>query len=419
MSRILRRPMFRGGSVDSYGTGIASGLGTRSQYRNGGVSYNPYNKAQTSNLLGRNTPKVLPDMSQFGESKITSIFNPVQITPQGFQKSSPMPGSDELAMLMKNLYPGSAYGEPISEEDIEESLEQGQIFDNYGTASSIRRGEGEKLEPSSRIEEGLFGSGVFDEEDKFREREATRIPFDNVQELRDEPASTSPELEAIRQENIDKIDSSPKKVETPNVNETDETEVTMTDLEKALGLDKARRRDLGDMLGRASAAFLGTGDVREGLSEFMAAEVKAGPSRTERIKSIAGLEEFKAKKAQELYEAKLTATLKQKQGTKGSLQKDIEYLGTLSGADRIAALGKLGYKAPSLSAAIKELKITGQAPDPATIINLATLYIGPDFQGVVDVTEEMSGKAAGTYITTDATALIIVDEQGNTRLQKL
>ena len=193
----------------------------------------------------------------------------------------------------------------------------------------------------------------------------------------------------------------------------------MTDLEKALGLDKARRRDLGDMLGRASAAFLGTGDVREGLSEFMAAEVKAGPSRTERIKSIAGLEEFKAKKAQELYEAKLTATLKQKAGTKGSLQKDIEYLGTLTGADRIAALGKLGYKAPSLSAAIKELKLDGKSPDAATVINLATLYIGPDFKGVVDVTEEMSGKAPGTYITTDATALIIVDEQGNTRLQKL
>ena len=27
MSRILRRPMFRGGPVSSYGTGIASGLG--------------------------------------------------------------------------------------------------------------------------------------------------------------------------------------------------------------------------------------------------------------------------------------------------------------------------------------------------------------------------------------------------------
>ena len=32
MSRILRRPMFRGGRVDARGTGIASGLG----YNNGG-----------------------------------------------------------------------------------------------------------------------------------------------------------------------------------------------------------------------------------------------------------------------------------------------------------------------------------------------------------------------------------------------
>ena len=103
----------------------------------------------------------------------------------------------------------------------------------------------------------------------------------------------------------------------------------------------------------------------------------------------------------------------------GALQKDIKFLRGLTGADRIAALGKLGYKAPSLSAAIKELKITGQAPDAATIINLATLYEGPDFKGIVDVTEELSGKPAGTYITTDATALIIIDEQGNTRLQKL
>ena len=38
MSRILRRPMFRGGRVDSYGTGIASGLadGGRPGYENGG-----------------------------------------------------------------------------------------------------------------------------------------------------------------------------------------------------------------------------------------------------------------------------------------------------------------------------------------------------------------------------------------------
>ena len=38
MSRILRRPMFRGGRVNSYGTGIASGLadGGRVGFRTGG-----------------------------------------------------------------------------------------------------------------------------------------------------------------------------------------------------------------------------------------------------------------------------------------------------------------------------------------------------------------------------------------------
>ena len=92
----------------------------------------------------------------------------------------------------------------------------------------------------------------------------------------------------------------------------------------------------------------------------------------------------------------------------------------MRGADRTAALGKLGYKAPSLSAAIKELKITGQAPDAATIINLAELYIGPDFMGTVDITEDLSNKEEGTYLASDASALVIIDEKGKQpRLQKL
>ncbi len=44
MSRILRRPMFRGGRVSSYGTGIASGLadgGRVGFYRGGSGSYDP------------------------------------------------------------------------------------------------------------------------------------------------------------------------------------------------------------------------------------------------------------------------------------------------------------------------------------------------------------------------------------------
>ena len=342
MSRILRRPMFRGGRVDSYGTGIASGLGQpRIGARYGrffGDRGNPYVPE----------PLKVGQVSQGGLARGRFNFGLPPI-------SSPMPNINEFAQSDTIMTDGSAAG----------------------------------IEDASLIESAP-GEGL----------------------------TTFEEVEAFNK--IDPKEFKVKETKTENnKNEPEDVEVTMTDLEKALGLDKARRRDLGDMLGRASAAFLGAGDVREGLAEFMAAETKAGPSRTERIKSIAGLEEYKSKKAMEALEKKLEYDAKVKAGTMGALQKDIKFLRGLTGPDRIAALGKLGYKAPSLSAAIKELKITGQAPDPATIKSLAQLYIGPDFMGEVDVTEEMSGKAAGTYITTDATALIIVDEKGNTRLQKL
>jgi len=341
MSKILRRPMFRGGPVDSYNTGIASGLGQPRIGAKRGRFFGDVGNPYTAPLL-MDTASVLPPIRK---GRIRG--------PKDFEASRAGTISDAEGLLASNAAMNDAtLNVPTYDFEQEDEL--------------VNVGDVELGLPTSKVED----------------------------------LTTEKVVEKVKDGD-------------------DEVEVTMTDLEKALGLDKARRRDLGDMLGRASAAFLGAGDVREGLAEFMAAETKAGPSRTERIKSIAGLEEFKAKKAQELYESKLAATLKQKQGTKGSLQKDIEYLGTLSGADRIAALGKLGYKAPSLSAAIKELKITGQAPDASTIINLATLYEGPDFKGIVDVTEELSGKPAGTYITTDATALIIIDEQGNTRLQKL
>ena len=184
-------------------------------------------------------------------------------------------------------------------------------------------------------------------------------------------------------------------------------------LEKALGLDRARQEYAADALAAASKAFF------EGRGFEAIADAAAVKSKAPDIKRLAGLEEFKAQKAKELYKEKLDAQARAKAGTIGNLQKDIQFLKGLRGADRIAALGKLGYKAPSLSAAIKELKITGQAPDAATIINLAELYIGPDFKGVVDVTGELSNKPAGTYIASDGSALVIIDEQGKSRLQKL
>ena len=386
MSRILRRPMFRGGKVDSYGTGIASGLasGGRVGYDNGGQIL----RKARSRIRG---PQDFPLNTTFGSMFNADLGSPIKTRsrirgPRDFIKGSTIEDAEGL------LADASATGVTNDGQEFFGNVE-------FGLEDDIRE-QAPKL-------------GVGSDFDKDMENYLT----DNIE--------ISPGLEALRKANIRDANktriedlTTEREVEKVDIKD-DEPEVTMTDLEKALGLDKARRRDLGDMLGRASAAFLGAGDVREGLAEFMAAEAKAGPSRTERIKSIAGLEEYKSKKAMEALEKKLEYDAKVKAGTMGALQKDIKFLRGLTGADRIAALGKLGYKAPSLSAAIKELKITGQAPDPATIKSLAELYIGPDFMGEVDVTEELSGKPAGTYITTDATALIFIDEQGNTRLQKL
>jgi len=186
----------------------------------------------------------------------------------------------------------------------------------------------------------------------------------------------------------------------------------MTDLEKALGLDKAKRRDLGDMLGRASAAFLGAGDVKEGLAEFMAAEAKAGPSRTERIKSIAGLEEFKAKKAQELYDKKTAALLKQKEGTKGAFQKKLETITDQkeNTPGHKIALAELKLE-PTIQGQIQSDTIDNNytKPSPAVIIGYMDLYYPQSYKGTVSATDEMTGKEAGTYITEDATQIIFWD----------
>ena len=345
MSRILRRPMFRGGPVDSRGTGITSGLG----YENGGrVGFDNGGAAITRRARAR-----IRGPRDFGITNVNPFFNPtMNIGTRRKPKFVDTPLYEEFPQISQ--FPLTA--------------DAGNIMTD---ATVVDTGTGgiEDLKTTASVEEGL--------------------PTSKVEDL-----TTETEVE--------KVDI-----------KDDEPEVTMTDLEKALGLDRARQEYAADALAAASKAFF------EGRGFEAIADAAAVKSKAPDIKRLAGLEEFKAQKAKELYKEKLDAQARAKAGTIGNLQKDIQFLGTLRGADRIAALGKLGYKAPSLSAAIKELKITGQAPDAATIINLAELYIGPDFKGVVDVTEELSTKPAGTYIANDGSALVIIDEQGKSRLQKL
>ena len=315
MSRILRRPMFRGGPVDSRGTGITTGLDQpRIGAKRGrffGDRGNPFVAAPIAD-----TPLV-GQVSQGGLGRGRFNFGLPPI-------SSPMP-KNEFAQSDTVMTDGSAAGI----EDI-----------NTGNFDAIKEDE---LVNVGDVELGL--------------------PKSKVEDL-----TTEKVVEKVKDGD-------------------DEVEVTMTDLEKALGLDKARRRDLGDMLGRASAAFLGAGDVKEGLAEFMAAEAKAGPSRTERIKSIAGLEEYKAKKAKEIAELKL----KNKTYAPGNAQKNYEFF-LSQGIDKDQALNLAMGKARNFDEAYLTLSTRGtvtaklfdtlarqEGIDALPNVDIETLEVGETF----------------------------------------
>ena len=92
-------------------------------------------------------------------------------------------------------------------------------------------------------------------------------------------------------------------------NTEESTEFTVKDYIQMLGGDKARLRDLSDMLAGASAAFLGTGSVKEGLAQFMAQQAASGPSRLEKIEQAAATLDIKDKIATKRAKEALNQTL--------------------------------------------------------------------------------------------------------------
>ena len=357
MSRILRRPMFRGGPVDSRGTGITTGLDQpRIGARTGrffGDTGNPFvpKPVTTQGIIDAYTPRGLPqsfidffranqaNQKPSGRFRTTGpgvTLNESELAYEEFpQVSSEMPGSNIVASADEGFIP--------------ESLKDKSFAD---------------------VEAGL--------------------PTSKVEDLTTE-----------------------KEVEKVDIKD-DEPEVTMTDLEKALGLDSSRQEYAADALAAASKAFF------EGKGFGAIADAAAVKSKAPDIKRVAALEEFKADRAEKLYDKKLSAQAKLKLGTRGALEKDIDLLKDLpeGSASRKIALKKTGFE-PSLEEAIKKLQSDDaglQRPSPSIIIGMMNLYYPTSFKGVIS--GDTQPKEDGTYILNDASALIIV-EDGVSRLQKI
>ena len=352
MSRILRRPMFRGGPVDSRGTGITSGLmdGGRVGFDNGG---SPFLRTH-----------ILMSGSQITESQKSKPYLDINKykysagLPFAYEKATP------LNIDKKTYVPG------VVDESQEEEVETTSIEDilknkalEYGSQDSTKTDVTieDKIEsytpsPNEKLIELLSKDSTYTDSDGI-ERSTTsgKIVKSEGRDLEEDAKLSQAAYEANVLEKA--------KIPDINLERSEEPEITAKDAVKAnqelfadlLGKSKARGLDISDMLASASASFLGTGGVKEGFAEFMANQAKAGPSRTEKINEAAAALAIKdyaagkrSKEQAEIYKGKIDYEYGKK-GELANVQMDDNVQTALF------KIGKLGDVSPKSDAAIKYL----------------------------------------------------------------
>ena len=291
MSRILRRPMFRGGRVDSRGTGITSGLMDTSKPKRGLVD-EPGGYAGEEFLIGQGMYDEFvnrPNNTRSGANIFSKALEKARGIPY-LGRAVPFltgatgtfgaaAGAGIGAGQLADFYAKST-STPLGYKKLKEVSSRPFYFDE----TNIDVGEGlDEIRTANEIGEapGFFPRGGKDKfyEDKGLDPE-TGLPSEVDRFL----PTPGPEKGSV-----------PKKIENNllsnnsilNKQNTANEELTLEEVRDTLGYKKAKGRDIGDMLARASASFLGTGEVREGLAEFMKSEAAAGPGRAEKIETAA------------------------------------------------------------------------------------------------------------------------------------
>ncbi len=306
MSRILRRPMFRGGPVDSRGSGITANLG----YNNGGrVGYKEKGFVDGGDIAA-NLNLFSPNFKtqDFYEKQIkANEYVPKYNTMEDFLKAyeTDKDQKEETA----DMYMGTEFGTNTFEDQVRTDAD-------YAASE-----EGKKK---------FLYEAKTKQDDEIRKANKYRDADNQIITKLDKDIKQKKELTAD-QERIALLEQQLKDIENDKTNEAS-TDIDTKEMIKMLGGDKARRRDVGDMLAGASAAFLGTGDVKEGFAEFMAQQAASGPSRLEKIEQAAATLDIKDKLSQKQSDRDLTKLLgleKAKVGIRaaGANPKNLDWAG--------------------------------------------------------------------------------------------
>ena len=303
MSRILRRPMFRGGPVSSYGTGIASGLG----YKKGGrVGYNvaglvspdmasemanintggqrtgasflkrAVNKLKGIPYVGRLLPKY-STMAAAGTASVPYLAAAAPVAAVGGLAYMNRPKTVEALQYMKQMNETGVF----DETDPDGFQQYSEVFAELNDVT--------KYTPLKESKVGLFSSQEEIAED-IEDRDMAEFEEQTKGDLTANVRPGETAVEAVFREGEEKARTRDAIENPPEPTIEDVKSQLEKDKElfkELLGADKARGRDIGDMLASASASFLGTGQVKEGFAEFMANQARSGPSRTEKLNQTA------------------------------------------------------------------------------------------------------------------------------------
>ena len=312
MSRILRRPMFRGGPVDSYGTGIASGLGYKKGGRvgmfEGGIPTSMMEEltggSNVSNPSKRSIASRGMDILKSARNKIygipylgktlkTTVGAPLRYA--GAALSSPYamaaapvaavgglaymnrPKTVEALQYMKEMNQSGVF----DETDPDGFQQYSEVFEELNDVT--------KYTPLKESKVGLF-SGQEEIAEDIEDRDMAEFEEMTKGDLTANVRPGETAVEAVFREGEEKARTRDAIENPPEPTKEDIQSQLEKDKElfkELLGADKARGRDIGDMLASASASFLGTGQVKEGFAEFMANQAKSGPSRTEKLNQTA------------------------------------------------------------------------------------------------------------------------------------
>ena len=274
MSRILRRPMFRGGPVDSRGTGITSGLDKPKRglvNEPGGYAGEKTGMDFLKNALNK---YVLGSKTQIGN---TSPFS-----------ANTLPQKSSFEEMISNNQFGNQDPTKVEDVTIEDKIE------SYTPDNEVIR---EILERQSTYvdDDGVERSTTTGEEIIVPSK---TIPQDGFLPI------PGPEKGSAGVEN--KIDTSLLS-DNPVLNNQNiaNEELTLEEVRDSLGYKKARSRDLGDMFGRGAASFIGAESLSEGAKKFFEAEAASGPGRSEKIETAAGTFMLKDKAARSRDKAKV------------------------------------------------------------------------------------------------------------------